>query len=241
MTDVKRNEHMLPIANWLRDQINETLSRYDIPSDVYDTDTLIDALCVCAVDRSQAALRARLETVEKRGKVLEQGWKIADDGRIEAETRADLATHATMRCAECDCEKGGADCNWIATPTPAVKVKALVWQRNGDHHAGGYGYVIRKVGSRYTLTVRNNHGQNFDTIEAAKAAAQADYEARVMAALEPATPLNDPRVKALVEALKEAERMLKHYGSRDAGGMAQIKAALEAIASPSISALEENK
>jgi hypothetical protein len=56
-----------------------------------------------------------------------------------------------------------------------------------------------------------------------------------------ATPLDDPRVKALVEALKEAERMLKHYGSRDAGGMAQIRAALEAIASPSISALEENK
>ena len=54
-------------------------------------------------------------------------------------------------------------------------------------------------------------------------------------------PLDDPRVKALVEALKEAERMLKHYGSRDAGGMAQIKAALEAIASPSISALEEDK
>lgn len=32
-----------------------------------------------------------------------------------------VAYEATpMRCAECDCEKGGADCNWIATPTPAM-------------------------------------------------------------------------------------------------------------------------
>lgn len=41
-------------------------------------------------------------------------------------TRADLAT--PMRCAECDCEKGGADCNWIATSTPLddPRVLALV-------------------------------------------------------------------------------------------------------------------
>ena len=60
MSDVERNEHMLPIANWLREQINEVLARYDIPSDVYDYDILIDALCVCAVDKSQAAIRADL-------------------------------------------------------------------------------------------------------------------------------------------------------------------------------------
>ena len=40
--------------------------------------------------------------------------------------RADLAT--PMRCAECDCEKGGADCKWIATPNPLddPRVKAVV-------------------------------------------------------------------------------------------------------------------
>ena len=64
MSDVKRNEHTLPTANWLREQINETLARYDIPSDVYDTDILIDALCVCAVDKAQFAIRARLAEVE---------------------------------------------------------------------------------------------------------------------------------------------------------------------------------
>jgi DNA/RNA-binding domain of Phe-tRNA-synthetase-like protein len=48
---VNRHEHKLPLANWLRDQINEVLARYDIPSDVYDSDVLIDALCVSAVDK----------------------------------------------------------------------------------------------------------------------------------------------------------------------------------------------
>ena len=35
---------------------------------------------------------------------------------------AKLATCEKYRdaYAECDCEKGGADCNWIATPTPAM-------------------------------------------------------------------------------------------------------------------------
>lgn len=41
------------------------------------------------------------------------------------------------------------------------------------------------------------------SIQAAKAAAQADYEARILAALEPVAsdPLSDPRVKALLDTL----------------------------------------
>jgi hypothetical protein len=95
---------------------------------------------------------------------------------------------------------------------PRVKVKALVWQRNGDHHAGGYGYVIRKMGSRYTLTVRNNHGQNFDTIEAAKAAAQAYHDGTILAALEPSNTAADriDELEAkLAKAVEELENMQK--------------------------------
>lgn len=55
--DLKRHEWKLPMANWLRDQINEILSRYDVPSDVYDADVQIDALCICAVDKIAADLR----------------------------------------------------------------------------------------------------------------------------------------------------------------------------------------
>ena len=57
---IKRHEYKLPLANWLRDEINEVLSRYDVPSDIYDQDVRIDALCVIAVDKIEKAL-AELE------------------------------------------------------------------------------------------------------------------------------------------------------------------------------------
>ena len=62
-------------------------------------------------------------------------------------------------------------------------VSPLVWQRNGNHWAGGHGYVVRKFGSEHTLTVRNQFDRNFPTVEAAKAAAQADHTRRILEAL----------------------------------------------------------
>jgi len=59
----------------------------------------------------------------------------------------------------------------------------LVWMRNGDHHAGGYGHVIRKMGSQFVLTGRNSHARQFDTIEAAKAAANAHHKAQLAKAM----------------------------------------------------------
>lgn len=57
--------------------------------------------------------------------------------------------------------------------------RELVWMWNGNHWAGGHGYVIRKkpMAGGYTLTIRNQFDRNFDTIEAAKAAAQAHADA----------------------------------------------------------------
>ena len=56
--------------------------------------------------------------------------------------------------------------------------KPLIWKRNGDHWAcGREGLVIRKIASRFTLTRRNAFDQTFDTIKAAKAAAQAHADA----------------------------------------------------------------
>lgn len=99
-----------------------------------------------------------------------------------------------------------------------VRVKPLVW-------AGEY----RPVASPQTYQIWPDNGgsgapddpiETFDgfmlysptmmclgihqTIESAKTAAQADYEARILSALtiQPADPLSDPRVVALVEAAK---------------------------------------
>jgi len=61
-------------------------------------------------------------------------------------------------------------------------VQPLVWMRNGSHYAGGHGYVVRKFGGVYIMTCRNKFEQEFNTLEAAKAAAQADYTRRILSA-----------------------------------------------------------
>ena len=88
--------------------------------------------------------------------------------------------------AECGDDRGYGP--WVLGPdtvadailaTIKASVPELEWMRNGNHWAGGYGYVIRNIGSQYTLTIRNQHGRQFDTIEDAKAAAQAHHVAQL--------------------------------------------------------------
>lgn len=106
--------------------------------------------------------------------------------------------------------------------TPAVKVKPLVWDFHPVNPQTGFlpydiapgiggSYLIehcRGNGGEFDMWLPNQvNGTRFDTREAAKAAAQADYEARVLSALDvtPAPSLAEalelPEVKALVEAV----------------------------------------
>jgi len=75
-----------------------------------------------------------------------------------------------------------AICDAWNTRTPP-QVKPLVWQNNGNHRADGLGYVVRKFGGEYTLTIRNQFDQYFFDLESAQAAAQADYTRRILDAL----------------------------------------------------------
>jgi len=91
---VKRNEWKLPLANWLRDEINETLARYDVISDMYEQDVQIDALCVIAADKAEsfftidpaalvkAALERAATVVDRRKSIIEVGTELSD--RIRA-------------------------------------------------------------------------------------------------------------------------------------------------------------
>lgn len=107
---------------------------------------------------------------------------------------------------------------------PVVAVKGLVWRDDTDkagwlerHISGVKGerryYVVSKhksIGARQWELENSFVGgpaTKHDTLEAAKAAAQADYEARILAALDtaPADPLADERVKRLVDALKKSQ------------------------------------
>ena len=83
-----------------------------------------------------------------------------------------------------------------ATPeaeTPAVRVRPLVWEKRGDHrwaadalHRMVYINEYAGMAEPFQLDLRGFDSEMFPTIEAAKAAAQADYTARILAALEPA-------------------------------------------------------
>ena len=88
-----------------------------------------------------------------------------------------------------------------------VKVKALEWLDKSiplmHYHAdcdsdGEWRYSISAAKSEgsYTLKRYGIHCGNYPTLKAAKSAAQADYEARVLSAIEPAP---SPRAQALEE------------------------------------------
>lgn len=88
-----------------------------------------------------------------------------------------------------------------------VKVKPLVWKASGlktdqaacyAYGSYGYGYEISSDGARIGLYGPDGRmGGGLPSIEAAKAAAQADYEARVLAALQPDTERAEPVAGAL--------------------------------------------
>lgn len=83
----------------------------------------------------------------------------------------------------------------IETELPAVKVKALEWQHEDDgeyiaQSETGW-YHIGRPASFWNLTIPSGGVPSFETLEAAKAAAQADYERRILSALVPADALKE--------------------------------------------------
>ncbi|MDN3713374.1 hypothetical protein QWZ10_19505 [Paracoccus cavernae] len=106
-----------------------------------------------------------------------------------------ILTHSETREHIADCSYcGGAP--MTTTPTPAARVsgtiKALEWKANGLRHATALGfnttYTIMLLpdgsGARWQSRYM---GEWFDAAdsEAAKAAAQSDYRARILAAIQP--------------------------------------------------------
>lgn len=120
-------------------------------------------------------------------------------------------------------------------PAVTVGVKPLVWEVNDDKRDGrahyGHGilghwyavcrertgaWVVMHFVSGKRVQVHNKDSDTFPTLEAAKAAAQADYTARILAALEP-----DPaaiREAALREAADVCTYVIKNIEILKADG-----------------------
>ena len=107
------SDRNLWLANLIRDEMNETLASYDVPSSVYEQDVLIDASCVCLADKALAcAEKAEAER----------------DGLREA-----------LSCYErlvADCNRygpeGAAARNVLAKDTGSLARQALTALRNGE-------------------------------------------------------------------------------------------------------------
>lgn len=140
-----------------------------------------------------------------------------------------------------------------------VKVKPLEWAPSQQFTVGydgvpEYDYSAKSVEGRYSVEfypnhkrpqwvyARNNHDiANFDTKEDAKAAAQADYESRILSALEPADTgtiqalaekAGDGTLRALIDVINERYRQVdvegwttEHDDQHNGGQLAQAAAA----------------
>jgi hypothetical protein len=95
-------------------------------------------------------------------------------------------------------------------------VKALVWQTGGDNRGIAAVTVVGQYAAfdegnpRWAIHTRGRSGYSYyyvDTFEAAKVAAQADYEARILSALDlPAQ--EEARAEAAEARIEELEAML---------------------------------
>ena len=104
------------------------------------------------------------------------------------------------------------------TQPQAVRVKPLVWVQNSRHKNSLWTgelafetyYAIEPCGKVFRLmrgVFISEDGEDMPlepTMETAKAAAQADYDARIMAAIEPAP---DPRDEVIAQLVGAAEEM----------------------------------
>jgi hypothetical protein len=121
-------------------------------------------------------------------------WMIPTEGKTMSD--------APMRCAECDCENGGADCNWIATPAApqvSVKVKAYL--------VCNFQIARQPVKARGRFPEATEYLYPADRKDDAESMATLTRGDLVpLYAPAPAVdPLSDPRVVALVEAAKDVE------------------------------------
>jgi hypothetical protein len=90
-----------------------------------------------------------------------------------------------------------------------VKVKPLEWRKSGETWTAMGGIAFYTV-RRCCLYTGQHYSARLDSDDDAKAAAQADYEARIYAAL---TPASDGRAEGLREAAGIAEAFMSQWAT----------------------------
>jgi len=123
------------------------------------------------------------------------------------------------------------------TPTPApnagaVKVKPLSWIGDARWPSTSWadGYQINEQDeNEWLLTTPKGDSITTHTLDDAKAAAQADYAARIMAALDVQPDPRDEVIARLVESLGMVQTWLNYDGRYDMHGINAALAAAKAV------------
>ena len=146
-------------------------------------------------------------------------------GNVGARTREAIADIPTVAASQPSDPVVKADC------CQRVMVKPLVWGEDTDYSSETYGgitarpmqgfryYIKRVYGGVWKLSGSVPFGQpDYPTIEAAKAAAQADYEARILAAIDTQPDPRDaviarlgPIAEFLPDAVAAAEKAMRKF------------------------------
>ena len=118
----------------------------------------------------------------------------------------------------------------------SVKIKSLVWEEP-EFFGANPSHAPHTSSTTMGLYFANEHAfwyeggpaNSADNLEAAKAAAQADYETRIRSALESCDPMADLRVWELVEAVEDGIKAgLLPKTSASEGGAAKYSAQVRA-------------
>lgn len=169
------------------------------------------AVAAALSSQEYATLAAEVERLANRAIEAENDRDRFIEGKVLAEARAEKAEAEVERLTR-ERDEARADHEWMrenrnkwqdaatiarrAEASAAVEVKALEWTK--DNTIGGHGGWLGRCGD-FTRAVKMGWmiekpyefgDQAFASLDAAKAAAQADYERRILSALttEPAAP-----------------------------------------------------
>jgi hypothetical protein len=207
----------------------------------------VDETAALEADTAITALRAQLAEVEAERDAAIAAMSEAARKRGEAEGK--LAASEMAGVVEGWRDRAlKAEARLATARADAVRVKPLVWKTGQALTSTGNYIVVQEDWDQepFWFVLRNGKpagklGEH-STEEAAKAAAQADYEARILAALEPTPSAPSPEavaraalewaeVKALVEAAQIAIDVMEWVGGENdcTRGIDALEAALARI------------
>jgi len=200
---IAASRDLVPALLAERDRLADEVARLTAEVESYSEANYRQALCI---DFAAGALGPNYSaTIEGLPKACRHMKLRAEAAEAEAERlRAEIARlTAAIAQSRAETQAALAGC---------VKIRPLVWIDNPDQALDCWmvdDFGLYQITDELVLfTGHESTGRKFDALEAAKAAAQSDYEARILAAIQPDTS----KLGQVREALTVADQVSRDLG-----------------------------